>query len=204
MIKYLQMKFLFKTLILAFLFIGCQGETSNHQVEKETEDQHSNHNNNETADEGKKNPLSPRTASMANIGSTHIHIDYGSPSKRGRMIFGGLVGYGQVWATGAHKATSIDFSSEVIINEVSIPAGKYGLFTIPGESEWVIIINKVWDMHLADDYNEEFDLVRVTVPVEISSEPVESLTFEVHEENETSGFVSIKWDLTEVKLPVKL
>ena len=198
------MKFLFKTLIFSLLLAGCQGKTSNHHVEKEKEDQHSNHEKNETADEGKKKPLSPRVASMANIGNAHIHIDYGSPSKRGRMIFGGLVGYGQVWATGAHKATSIDFSSEVIINEVSIPSGKYGLFTIPGELEWVIIINKVWDMHLADDYSEEFDLVRVTVPVEISSEPVESLTFEVYEENETSGYISIKWDLTAVKLPVKL
>ena len=149
-----------------------------------------------------KKPLSPRTASMALVGSNHVHVDYGSPGKRGRMIFGGLVGYGTVWATGAHKATTIKFDENVIINGVDISAGKYGLFTIPGESEWTIIINKDWDMHLADDYNEANDLVRIQAPVRLLEDVVESLTFEVNEADATKGSVTIKWDQTAVSFDV--
>ncbi|MEQ8238905.1 MAG: DUF2911 domain-containing protein [Cyclobacteriaceae bacterium] len=151
----------------------------------------------------KKKSLSPRTAAMAMIGSNHVHIDYGSPSKRGRMIFGGLVGYGTVWATGAHKATTIRFDENGAINGENIPAGKYGLFTIPGESSWTIIISKDWDMHLADDYNEANDLVRVTSPVNKLDEVVESLTFEVQQMENNKGKIIIKWDQTSVSFDLE-
>ena len=142
------------------------------------------------------------TSAMSNIGDNHVHVDYGSPGKRGRMIFGGLVGFGQVWATGAHKATNINFGKDVTINGVDIPAGKYGLFTIPGEVEWTIIINKDWDMHLADDYNESNDVVRLQAPVQTLDEVIEPLTFEVNEADATNGSVSIKWDQTSVSFDV--
>jgi hypothetical protein len=61
-------------------------------------------------------PKSPRMAAMAMVGNNHVHIDYGSPSVRGRNIWNGLVAYDQVWATGAHRATTIDFSDDVIID----------------------------------------------------------------------------------------
>ena len=119
------------------------------------------------------------------------------------MIFGGLVGYGTVWATGAHKATWIDFGQDVIINGVEIAAGKYGLFTIPGETEWTIIISKDWDMHLADDYDETNDVVKVTVVAQSLDEVVESLTFEVSQFDEMNGQVTIKWDQTAVSFDIK-
>jgi len=150
-----------------------------------------------------KKPLSPRTSSMSNIGDNHVHIDYGSPGKRGRMIFGGLVGYGTIWATGAHKATYINFGKDVIVNDVAIATGKYGLFTIPGESEWTIIISKDWDMHLADEYDEANDIVRIQAPVQNLDEVVESLTFEINEADEKNGTVTIKWDQTAVFFDVK-
>ena len=191
-----------KAIVLALVTIGLLFSCSNPEKKEEHTD-HSQHQHEAKKEDGEKKPLSPRTASMSNIGSNHVHIDYGSPSKRGRMIFGGLVGYGTVWATGAHKATWIDFGQDVIIDGVEIVAGKYGLFTIPGETEWTIIISKDWDMHLADDYNETNDVVRVTAEARSLDEVVESLTFEVSQVDEMNGQVTIKWDQTAVSFDVK-
>lgn len=136
---------------------------------------------------------SPKTSAMGNIGETHVHIDYSSPSVRGRTIWGGLVGYDKVWASGAHKATAIDFSKDVVINNVKVPAGKYGFFTIPGKEEWTVILSKDWDMHLADDYNQANDLLRLIVKPTKLSETVESLRYEVIPVNEESGQIKLLW-----------
>lgn len=180
-------------LIFTIAIVGCNSKTSSANEGHEMHD----HSAPAKTEEAKK-PLSPRTMAMSNIGDNHIHIDYGSPSKRGRMIFGGLVGYGTVWATGAHKATNITFDKDVNVNGTSIPAGKYGLFTIPNEKEWTIIISKDWDMHLADDYNEANDVVRISAAVQPLEAVVESLTFEVVPNNTEGGWVYISWDKSKV------
>lgn len=187
--------------IFALLF-SC-GSPGKGEQESNEKDSHANHEHEAKKVDTKKKPLSPRTASMSNIGNNHVHIDYGSPGKRGRMIFGGLVGYGTVWATGAHKATTISFDKDVIINGVEITAGKYGLFTIPGEQEWTIIISKDWDMHLADEYDQANDVVRVSASGQKLTEVVESLTFEVTEIDDENGQISIIWDLTAVTFDVE-
>lgn len=192
------MKNLFIFLTLA-LFWACSSPKENTEKQEKAED-HSAHSE---ASNSEKKPLSPRTATMSNLGANHIHVDYGSPGKRGRMIFGGLVGYGTVWATGAHRATTIQFSKDVTVGGVDISAGKYGLFTIPGESEWTIIISKDWDMHLADDYNETNDVVRVQSAVQKLDEVVESLTFKVEEIDESKGTVAISWDDASVSFEVQ-
>ena len=74
------------------------------------------------------------------IGSTVITINYYSPAVRGRVIWSGLVPMDQVWVTGAHKATSIEFEGPLKVGDVDLPAGKYGFFTIPSKEEWTIII----------------------------------------------------------------
>lgn len=191
-----------KNLILTIVVMALVSCSTTEKKEEKAED-HSQHQHEAKKEDTKKKPLSPRTASMSNIGNNHVHIDYGSPGKRGRMIFGGLVGYGTVWATGAHKATTISFDKNVIINSVEIPAGKYGLFTIPGEEEWTIIVSKDWDMHLADDYDQVNDLVRVSAPVQKLDVVVESLTFEVSEIDDKNGQITIKWDQTAVAFDVE-
>src|SRR3990167_5853083 len=132
------------TLFLTLMFVSLQGFA-----------QHEHHNTNTDSTVKSK---SPRTSAMAIVGNNHLHIDYGSPSVRGRNIWNGLVAYDQVWATGAHKATWIEFSEDVKINSQLIPKGKYGFFTIPNKKEWTIILNKDWDMHLADDYTPKNDV----------------------------------------------
>jgi hypothetical protein len=95
------------------------------------------------------------------IGNTFVTINYHSPAVRGRVIWGGLVPLNQVWVTGAHMATSIEFEGPVQINGQSLSAGKYGFFTIPSKDEWTIIINKNWEQHLADEYKQEDDILPI-------------------------------------------
>ena len=137
---------------------------------------------------------SPRTAAMAMVGENHVHIDYGSPSVRGRNIWNGLVAYGQVWATGAHKATWIEFSNDVQINNKIIPKGKYGFFTIPNKSEWTLIISKDWDMHLADAYKEESDIIRIKAKPKKNKLLTEALKYQVIQTANNKGSVEISWE----------
>ncbi len=143
---------------------------------------------------------SPRTSAMAMIGNNHVHIDYGSPSVRGRNIWNGLVGYGHVWATGAHKATWIEFSEDVKISNQLIAKGKYGFFTIPNKNEWTLILNKVWDMHLADDYNSEKDVIRIKVMPIRTKNLTEALQFQVTETGKDQGKIKIDWEYLSVSL----
>lgn len=153
--------------------------------------QHENHN---TKMDAISKPKSPRIAVMEMVGNNHVHIGYSSPSVRGRNIWNGLVAYGQVWATGAHKATWIEFSQDVIINSKLIPKGKYGLFTIPDKKEWTIILNRDWDMHLADNYNSENDIIRLKVNPNNNKNITETLTYKIKTLNNKKGQVSISWE----------
>jgi hypothetical protein len=183
-------------LLLVLITFSCAPKSESDSVASED---HSQHQAKEASPTTSK---SPKTEAMAMIGGNHIHIDYSSPSVRGRQIFGGLVGFGEVWSTGAHKATSIKFDKNVLIGGKEIPAGKYGFFTIPGENEWTIILNKVWDMHLADDYNQTEDLVRLTVVPQTLPETVESLTYTVIEKSANTAEISVAWDKTKVSFEV--
>jgi hypothetical protein len=97
------------------------------------------------------------------IGGDSIKIAYHSPGVRKRVIWGGLVPYEEVWVTGAHDATTITFHKDVVIGDVTVPAGKYALFTIPRKGEWTVIINRHWQQHLASEYDAKDDVVRVNV-----------------------------------------
>lgn len=153
--------------------------------------------------ETKAKPLSPHTSAMGTVGGTHVHVDYSSPGKRGRMIWGGLVAYDRVWATGAHEATSVNFSGPVRIDDRDVPAGTYALFTIPGREEWTIILNENYEQHLADDYDEARDVLRLQVRPEVLDQSVESLTYTVTPDGAGAGagMISMSWDSLRVSLP---
>lgn len=189
-------------ILLLVTTLSCNNSSQENHTNHGKHEGEDGHRHTEHKEETKKKSKSPRKMAMAMVAGNHIHIDYSSPSVRGRTIFGGLVAYGEVWVTGAHKATNISFDKPVSISGVEIPSGKYGLFTIPGKEEWTIIINKQWDMHLADDYSEAEDIVRVSAKPETLSESVESLTFEVLDEDGT-GNIIIKWADVQVSFEAK-
>ncbi len=121
-------------------------------------------------------PLSPKETVNTTIGGVDTEIVYCRPSARGRKMVGGKDPYGQVWRTGANEATTIEFDDDVKIEGKDLPAGKYALFTIPNENEWVIIFNKVYDQWGAYNYNAEEDALRVTVKSEHRDDFVETFT----------------------------
>ncbi len=143
---------------------------------------------------------SPRKTAMAQIGKNHVHIDYGSPSVRGRNIWNGLVAYNQVWASGAHKATWIDFSTDVMLEGKKVSKGKYGFFTIPGKDEWVLILSRDWDMHLADAYKPENDAFRITVKPIMNTDLTEALTYKVIKNSDKDGRIEMSWEYITVSM----
>ena len=141
---------------------------------------------------------SPKATAKGTAGKKTITIEYGQPSVKGRKIWGDLVPYGQVWRTGANESTSIEFSDDVEVEKNKVSKGKYALFTIPGEKEWTIIINKAiaWGAY---SYKQEDDVVRFTVPVQKAKSFQEKLTFNVL----PSGVVALEWENVRVEFAVK-
>lgn len=146
---------------------------------------------------------SPERTAMASVGKTHLHISYHAPGVKGRVIWGGLVPYNTVWVTGAHTATSLQINNAIEINKKKIEAGTYAIFTIPGEQEWTFILNKNYQQHLADDYKESDDVLRIAVkPME--NKMVQRLTYTVNKASESNGFISMEWEKIEIDIPFKV
>lgn len=137
------------------------------------------------------------------FGLGSIELSYSRPNAKGRTVFGDLVPYGAVWRTGANSATTLTFSDEVMIGGKKIPAGKYGLLSIPGAAEWTIIITKQLDVTSPSAYKQEMDVVRLNVPAVAMPFPVETfmILFEKVKSNELE--LMIIWESTMVSIPVK-
>lgn len=134
------------------------------------------------------------------VNADTVIVSYHSPGVRKRIIWGGLVPYEEVWVTGAHDATYIIMPKTFKVNGTSIPAGKYAFFTIPGEKEWTLIINKKWRQHLASEYDDKEDLVRIKVtPKKV--EHTERLQYFIEMSNNNEGKISVAWEKIKVQLP---
>jgi len=180
-------------LFMMVIFIGCKGENA-------TKHEHSNNENvEEKVDSTKKKVLSPHTSTMAMIGEAHIHIDYSSPGVRGRIIFGGLLAFDEVWQAGAHMATWIETNIELSIEGNTLPAGKYGFFIIPSQADWTLIFNSNWDQHGKDEYDEKEDLFRFKIKPDISETSTEHLSYNINKIDESHGTISFAWEKVSLK-----
>lgn len=185
------------TLALGLLIASCQnkksehGEHEHHQPEKAPTEQ---------SDNSKKSI--PQEA-HGNVGNAHISVYYHSPAVRDRVIWGGLVPYGEVWVTGAHSATSVEFSKAIEIEGTTISKGKYAFFTIPKQERWTLILNKNWEQHLADDYDQAEDVIRIEVTPETGMPLAERLTYTIEDKREGSGAIRMSWEKLSVSLPFK-
>ncbi len=145
---------------------------------------------------------SPECTLKQRVGLTDVEIVYSRPGVKGRQIYGGLVPFGEVWRTGANNATKVTFSSDVKLNGTAIPAGTYALFTIPGEKEWTIIINKGAKQWGAFQYDEKMDLARFKATPAKLPEPIETFTIEFNAIRDDSARLDLIWEQTVV--PIKL
>ena len=145
---------------------------------------------------------SPHRTAMNTIGNTHVHIEYSSPGVKGRVIWGGLVAMDKVWVAGAHDATSIRFYKDVLIDNKKIAAGTYAFFTIPGRDSWTLILNTRFNPHLADEYQQAEDVLRVQVKPE-AHVFTPRLTYTVDKTADDAGVIRLAWDSIRVSLPFK-
>ncbi|GIL24000.1 MAG: hypothetical protein BroJett042_25130 [Bacteroidota bacterium] len=191
------MKKLIYTLALALLIASCQNKKSGH-------DGHEHHQPeaaSATQPENSKKSI-PQEA-HGNVGNAHVSVYYHSPAVRSRVIWGGLVPYEEVWVAGAHSATSVEFSKAIKIAGTTIPKGKYAFFTIPGQERWTLILNKNWEQHLADDYDQAEDVIRIEVTPETGMPLAERLTYTIEDKGEGSGAIRMSWEKLSVSLPFK-
>jgi hypothetical protein len=137
------------------------------------------------------------------VGFTEVEIKYSRPSARGRAVFGELVPFNEIWRTGAHDATTISFSDSVKINGLNIPADTFSLFSIPGKTEWTIILNKVAEMHGTSDYSADQDQARFTVKTEKTTRFYETFTIELNDFTSDGAFIYLLWENTQVKFPIQ-
>jgi len=107
--------------------------------------------------------VSPAASVSQTLGISTVRVDYSRPAVKGRVIWGELVPFGQVWRAGANDATVITFSDPVKISGKELPAGTYGFFAIPGKEAWTLILNKKAKQWGAYAYKAEEDVLRFEV-----------------------------------------
>jgi hypothetical protein len=147
--------------------------------------------------------LSPRATVSQVVGYTTITIDYGRPSVNGRKIWGELVPHNKIWRAGANEATTIQFTTDVVLEGNKVPAGKYSLFIIPTETEWTIILNKVDKQWGAYNYKQESDLLRIQVKPS-QGQFVDNLCYSFDNLNQSSASVFVRWEKLQASFKVEV
>jgi hypothetical protein len=145
---------------------------------------------------------SPHETVTASVGGAKITIEYGRPYMRGRKIVGGLVPFGRVWRTGADAATTLTTDKPLRIGTADVPAGSVTLYTLPGQAQWKLIINKQTGQW-GTEYQESQDLARVDLTSRALSAPVDQFTITL-EPSGDGGQLKLAWELTELSTEVKV
>lgn len=150
-----------------------------------------------TAAKKDERPSPPKTVEAV-AGDLKITIVFSQPGVKGRNIFGELVPFGKLWRTGANEATTVEVSRDCKVGGSFLRAGKYSLFTIPGESEWTIIFNNVPEQWGAYKYDESKDALRFKVKSSKSEEFHERMDFISKADEMGNGTITLVWDKTQV------
>ncbi len=147
---------------------------------------------------------SPKASVTQTVGVTEVSIHYSRPGVKGRPIWGELVPYGEVWRTGANENTTITFGTPVKIGGTELPAGTYGLQTIPAQDQWTVIFSKDAKLWGAFDYKPENDALRIQVKPQAAAEPVERMRFSFEDVTDNSAEVVLAWEKLEIPFTVEV
>jgi small nuclear ribonucleoprotein (snRNP)-like protein len=146
---------------------------------------------------------SPTATINQKLGLTDISVTYSRPGAKNRVVFGELVPFGKVWRTGANKATSVTFSTDVNLGGKDVKAGTYSLFTIPNSAEWTVILNSNTELWGAGKYDEAKDVARFTIKPTILNDIVETFTIDFSHLVGSDGHMNLSWENTRVAIAVK-
>jgi DUF2911 family protein len=155
--------------------------------------------------QGRQSPLDSLTFTVA---KQSVKVCYGRPSARGRTMIGGkAVPYGKLWRTGANEPTVIFTPVSLEIAGVKVPPGKYSLYTVPGEKEWVIIVNKStsqWGQE--NSYTKEVqaqEVGRGKAPAVTQPDAIETFTISAQPQQGEVQQLMLLWEKTRVAIPIK-
>ncbi len=146
---------------------------------------------------------SPSATLSQRVGLTDFTIEYSRPGVKDREIFGALVPYGEVWRTGANKATSIEFNTEVTFGETKVAPGKYSIFTEPNAGKWMFMLNKETELWGAADYNPKMNVLSMSVPAG-KVKMVETFTIDINHISSTGGHLEISFADSKIAVPFKV
>jgi hypothetical protein len=139
--------------------------------------------------------LSPRdTVEVANAGGAKLWLDYGRPHKRGRVVFGEVVPFGEVWRTGANAATQFKTDKALDFNGTVVPPGFYTLWTLPSTTGWRFIVNSETGQW-GTEHKPDKDLYSIVMKVTALPQPVEQFTISV-DPTAQGGVLNLDWDTT--------
>jgi Protein of unknown function (DUF2911)/Tetratricopeptide repeat len=146
---------------------------------------------------------SPTQTLKQDFALSTVELSYSRPGVKQRKVFGDLVPYGKVWRTGANQATTITFGEEVTFGDKKVPAGKYGLLTIPNTGEWTIILTKQLDVTSPSAYKQDQDVARVTVKPDELPFAIENFMMVFDNVKASSMDLTMLWEKTAVTVPIK-
>ena len=142
---------------------------------------------------------SPLQTIKQNFGLGEVSIEYSRPSAKGRVIYGDVVPFGNIWRTGANSATKITIGEDTKIEGNAIAAGTYAIYTLPGKDAWDIMFYK--DLTLGGnvgDYKKEDEVLRVSVKPSAYAQKIETFTIDFSDMTATSCNVELLWEKTRV------
>jgi hypothetical protein len=145
-----------------------------------------------------KRPSPPAKATVTTTKGVTISLDYSQPSVKGRTVGKEIAPFGEVWRTGANEATVFEVNKDVTIAGKTLAAGKYGLYSIPGATEWTIIFNKKTDLWGSNGYSQDNDALRTVSKSGKTKAFTEKMTFVINQ----SGVVSLMWGDVQVDFKV--
>jgi hypothetical protein len=147
-------------------------------------------------------PSPPAKAECKLAGGKGTTIDYSSPRAKGRKIFGGLVPYGEIWRAGANEATTFVTAGDITVGGKTVPAGKYTIFTVPGEDKWTLVISKKTGEWGTAYPGPDNDLARIDMKVSKTSAPVENFTI-AFDQSGNGCTLRMEWENTRASVDIK-
>ena len=153
----------------------------------------------------RKSPLDSVTFKLKN---KEVKICYGRPATRGRKMFGGVVPFGMLWRTGANEPTMIHTGIPLDLAGIKVKAGSYSLYTVPGPTEWVIIVNSsITQWGIESEYTplmESLEVGRATVKSETVEKFAEIFTITATLHGGEAEEVVLTWENTRVAIPIRI
>lgn len=131
-----------------------------------------------------------------------LRVDYSRPQKKGRVVFGGMIKFNELWRLGANEATEIKVYKDVEIEGKLLRKGTYSMYAIPTEKEWTVIFNTALDHWGHYSYDENNDVLRISAHVLKNQKPVEEFSIQFDDVEEGIGVMYIAWDMDRVELPI--